>query len=63
MEFLSEFDFTILHRSGANNMADALSRRPDLDLNSLTSISTSDSEENSLTQDYQQDRKAQAGKH
>ena len=60
MEFLSEFDFTILHRPGANNMADALSRRPDLDLNLLTSISTSDSEENSLTQDYQQDRKAQA---
>ena len=60
MEFLSEFDFTILHRPGANNMADALSRRPDLDLNLSTSISTSDSEENSLTQDYQQDRKAQA---
>ena len=60
MEFFSEFDFTILHRPGANNMADALSRRPDLDLNLLTSISTSDSEENSLTQDYQQDRKAQA---
>ena len=55
-----EFDFTILHRPGANNMADALSRRPDLDLNLLTSISTSDSEENSLTQHYQQDRKAQA---
>ena len=57
---LSEFDFTILHRPGANNMADALSRRPDLDLYLLTSISKSDSEENSLTQDYQQDRKAQA---
>ena len=37
MEFLSEFDFTILHRPGANNMADAVSRRPDLDLNLLTS--------------------------
>ena len=60
MEFFSELDFTILHRPGANNMADALSRRPDLDLNLLTSISTSDREENSLTQDYQQDRKVQA---
>ena len=53
MEFLSEFDFSILHRPGANNIADAVSRRLDLDLNLLTSISTSDSEKNSLTQDYQ----------
>ena len=60
MEFLSEFDFTILRHPGANNMVEALSRRPDFDRNLLTSISTSDSEEDSLTEDYPQDRKTQA---
>ena len=60
MEFLSEFDFTILHRPCANNMAEALSRRPDLDRSLLTSISTSDNEEDSLIEDYQKDRKTQA---
>ena len=35
IEFLADYDFTVQHRDGRSNMADPLSRRPDLQLNGI----------------------------
>ena len=61
IDFLAEFEFTIAHCPGRENLADSLSRRPDLEAFLMEGQFILDSEEDrELRSDYQADRKAQA---
>ena len=61
IDFLAEFEFTIAHCPGRENLADSLSRRPDLEAFLKEGQFILDSEEDrELRSDYQADRKAQA---
>ena len=57
MEFLSDFEFTTVHRPGSQNVADSLSRRPDMELCELeTSWKLSEEEQLDVRSLMQKDR-------
>lgn len=48
VEFLADFDFTVYHRPGKENVADPLSRRPDLSDSENAALSSTDLKLNAI---------------
>ena len=61
LEFLAEFDFSLKHRPGNQNVADPVSRRPDLQLSPITLTVQEDAEFSKLlSQGYAKDKQFQS---
>ena len=61
IDLLADFDFSITHRPGRENLADSLSRRPDLEAFAIEGQCVLHSEEeHDIRSDYEADRRAQA---
>ena len=61
IDLLADFDFSITHRPGRENLADSLSRRPDLEVFAIEGQRVLHSEEEHVNRfNYEADRRAQA---
>ena len=61
IDLLADFDFSITHRPGRENLADSLSRRPDLEAFAIEGQCVLHSEEkHDIKSDYEADRRGQA---